>query len=112
MASEDYSIQFKEPAEPTHSPPSHNHNHSHTSTHPHVSSVLHPSSHADDGTAHHSGSATAPPPMQRQGSVSKMAHVAKNLVKSPVEEKEEKSLQKTVSQEAKKGEVDVGVMEV
>lgn len=54
----------------------------------------------------------APPPMQRQGSVSKIAHVAKNLIKSPAEEKEEKSLQKTVSEEARKGEVDVGVMEV
>lgn len=50
--------------------------------------------------------------MQRQGSVSKIAHVTKNLIKSPAEEKEEKSLQKTVSEEARKGEVDVGVMEV
>ena len=94
MASEDYSLQFKEPAEPSHS-------HSLASTHTHGSAG--PTDAA---------STMAPPPMQRQGSVSKIAHVAKNLIKSPAEEKEEKSLQKTVSEEARKGEVDVGVMEV
>lgn len=88
---------------------------------PHISSMLHPSSNTDDtavrasGTVdppHNSASTTSPPPVERQSSVSKVAQVAKNLIKSPAEEKEHLKLEKTLSKEAKKGEVDVGVMEV
>lgn len=49
--------------------------------------------------------------MDRQSSMSKIAQVAKHLVKSPAEEIEHKQLEKTLSKEAKKGEVDVSVME-
>ncbi|KAL1595541.1 hypothetical protein SLS59_008178 [Nothophoma quercina] len=98
MAS-DHSLQFKEPA------------------HPHTS--LHPSSNTDStsnnaGTvdpAHGSNDTKSPPPIERQSSVSKIAEVAKHLVKSPQEEKEHLQLEKTLSKEAKKGEVDVGVLE-
>ncbi|KAJ4412714.1 hypothetical protein N0V91_000476 [Didymella pomorum] len=102
MAS-DSSLQFKEPA-----------------SHPHVSDMLHPSSNTDDSTVnstgtvdpkHNSASTKSPPPMDRQSSVSKIAQVAKHLVKSPAEEVEHKQLEKTLNKEAKKGEVDVSVME-
>ena len=49
--------------------------------------------------------------MDRQSSMGKIAQVAKHLVKSPVEEIEHKQLEKTLSKEAKKGKVDVSVME-
>ncbi|KAJ4332579.1 hypothetical protein N0V87_008272 [Didymella glomerata] len=102
MAS-DGSLQFKEPA-----------------SHPHVSDMLHPSSNTDDSTVkssgtvdpkHNSASTHSPPPLDRQSSMSKIAQVAKHLVKSPAEEVEHKQLEKTLSKEAKKGEVDVSVME-
>lgn len=88
--------------------------------HPHISDALHPSTHVDDsavkssGTVdpeHNSASTKSPPPVQRQSSVSKVAQMAKHLVKSPVEEKEHLQLEKTLSKEAKKGAVDVGTME-
>lgn len=41
----------------------------------------------------------------------KVAAIAKHIVKSPAEEIEHKQLEKTLSKEAKKGEVDVSVME-
>ncbi|KAF3050016.1 hypothetical protein E8E11_010397 [Didymella keratinophila] len=102
MAS-DSSLQFKEPA-----------------SHPHVSDVLHPSSNTDDSTVnatgtvnpkHNSASTNSPPPIDRKSSMSKIAEVAKHLVKSPAEEVEHKQLEKTLSKEAKKGEVDVPMME-
>lgn len=43
--------------------------------------------------------------------MSKIASLAKNLVKSPAEEKEALQLDKTVSEEAKKGPADVGTLE-
>jgi leucyl aminopeptidase len=82
--------------------------------------MLHPSSNTDDSTVnstgtvdpkHNSASTKSPPPMDRQSSVSKIAQVAKHLVKSPAEEVEHKQLEKTLNKEAKKGEVDVSVME-
>ncbi|KAJ4384435.1 hypothetical protein N0V86_000034 [Didymella sp. IMI 355093] len=102
MAS-DSSLQFKEPA-----------------SHAHISDVLHPSSNTDDSTVnsagavdpkHNSASTKSPPPLDRKSSVSKIAEVAKHLVKSPAEEKEHLQLEKTVSEEAKKGKVDVSMME-
>lgn len=43
--------------------------------------------------------------------MSKIAEVAKHLVKSPAEEKEHLQLEKALGKAAKKGEVDVSVME-
>ncbi len=64
-----------------------------------------------DPTHNSASTASPPPPAKRQGSVSKIAEVAKHLVKSPKEEKEHLQLEKTVSEEKKKGEADVGVLE-
>lgn len=72
---------------------------------------------ATEAAAHEHGSAageSAAPGLERQGSVSKMASVAKRMVTSPREEKEQVQLDKTLEREVNKGpkEADVGLMEV
>lgn len=50
--------------------------------------------------------------MERQSSVSKIAGLAKHLVKSPQEEKEHLQLEKTLDREVKKGpQADIETME-
>ncbi|KAF9701288.1 hypothetical protein EKO04_000714 [Ascochyta lentis] len=98
MAAND-SLQFEEPA------------------HPHISlptSSSTDSTGSTDSRASSNGSVTtSAPALERQSSVSKVASLAKNLVKSPQEEKEHRELDKTLDQAVKKGpkEVDVGMME-
>ncbi|KAF1362533.1 hypothetical protein EJ07DRAFT_174967 [Lizonia empirigonia] len=87
----DSSAQFKEP----------------TRTHVHAPAT-------EAAHSHGSAAERAAPGLERQGSVSKMARVAKRLVTSPREEKEQVQLDRTLEREVKKGpkEADVGLMEV
>ncbi|KAJ4324906.1 hypothetical protein N0V94_000960 [Neodidymelliopsis sp. IMI 364377] len=91
----DASLQFKEPAN--------------VLPHP----TLHPSTSTDSSSSTDSTNTSAShAPLERQGSLSKVASIAKKLVESPKEEKEHLQMEKTLQKEVKKGDsADVGTLE-